>query len=190
MINKYNGYKSEITKAFEQIPVGGYVCVIKNAEVLTYDWGDVLKLSCDISEGEYKGWYTKQWKEDTREDKKWGCDLRINIPTDKSKYIDSDTKRFNNLIGCLEDANTGFKWDWDESKLKNKKLALVFRNEEWEYEGKTGWKVKPFKVISIGDCLDGKWGKYEDKPLKANANSTTAPTTSPVEDDGELPWID
>lgn len=190
-MKQYNGYKSEMMKAYEQLPVGGYVCVIKHAEEKMYSWGSRLEISVDVAEGEYKGFFAKAFKDNTREDKKWGAVYRVTVPSDDGSEKDEWSKRtFNNFVGCVEDANTGYKWDWNEKSLVNKKVALVFRNEEWEYEGKTGWKVKPFKCISVGDCKDGKWGKYDDKPL-SNNGSAPVPTMPDLSgDDGDLPWID
>lgn len=189
-MKQYKGYKAEISKSFEQIPVGGYICEIKNAEEATYDWGGKLNLSLEIVEGEYNGFFTKQYREDTREDKRWGCVLGLYIPKDDGSERDEWTKRsFNNFIGCVEDANGGYHFNWDEKSLKGKKIAVVFRREEWEYNGKSGWKVRPFKVISVGDCRDGKWGKYDDKPLN-NSAATPSSFAAPsfADDDGDLPF--
>lgn len=183
-MKQYKGFESKMTADFEQLPVGGYVCKIMNAEVLPVrNGGERMNLAIDIDEGDYKGFFTKQYKEDTREDKKWRGNFNIFLPRDDGSEQDTWAKnRFNNLIGCVEDANDGFHWDWDEKKLKGKKIALVFRREEYhKTDGTTGWSVKPFKAISIGNCLDGKWGKYEDKPLSENKR-TSAPVTDLVED--------
>ena len=188
-MRKYNGYKAEISKGYEELPTGAYLCKIMNAEEVNYDWGSKLLLSLDIVEGEHKDFYAKQYREDTREDKKWGCVLGLYEPKDDGSEKDEWTKRtFNNFIGCVEDANSGYHFDWDEKTLKGKKVAVVFRKEEWEYNGKTGWKVKPFRVISVGDYNDGKWGKYEDKPLANKPVQTTYNSFADVGDTDDLPF--
>lgn len=187
-MRKYNGFKAEISKGYEELPTGAYLCKIMNAEEATYDWGSKLYLSLDIIEGDQKDYYAKQYREDTREDKKWGCVLGLYEPKDDGSENDEWTKKkFNNFIGCVEDANSGFHFDWDEKALKGKKIAVVFHKEEWEYNGKTGWKVKPFRVISIGDFKDGKWGKYDDKPL-ANKPAQAAYSSFADVDDSDLPF--
>lgn len=171
-MKQYSGFESKMMSDFEHLPAGGYVCKIMAAEVVPNrnGGGERMVLYIDIEDGDYKGFYAKQYKEDTREDKKWRGNYNIFFPRDDGSKQDGWAKnKFNNLIGCIEDANDGFHWDWDEKKLKGKKIALVFRREEYaRQDGTTGWSVKPFKVISIGNCKDGKWGKYEDKPLPAD----------------------
>jgi hypothetical protein len=191
-MRKFNGFESKIMGDFEQLPVGGYVCEIKNAEVLqNRNGGERLEIAIDISEGDYRGFYAKQYKEDTREDKKWRGKYVLFLPNDDGSEKDGWAKnRFNNVIGCVEDANDGYHWDWDEKKLRGKKIALVFRREEYEKsDGGTGWTVKPFKAISIGNCRDGKWGRYEDKPLNNggyNGNQSLR-EIDPL-DDSDLPF--
>lgn len=187
-MKKFNGFESKVMGEFDQLEPGGYVCEIKNAEVLTTNsGGERLVLSIDICEGDRKGFYTKQYKDDTREDKKWRGVYNQFLPTDDGSERDGWAKnRFNNLIGCIEDANEGYHFDWDEKKLRGKKIALVFRREEYEKRDGSGyaWNVKPFKAISVGNCRDGKWGKYDDKPV---ANK---PQFTEVADDGaELSWL-
>lgn len=188
-MRKYNGFKAEITRDFEELPTGAYLCKIMNAEEVNYDWGSKLLLSLDIAEGEHKDYFANDFRNNNREDKRWGCVLGLYEPKDDGSEKDEWTKRsFNNFIGCVEDSNGGFHFDWDEKKLKGKKIAVVFRREEWEYNGKTGWKVKPFRVIDMCKFNDGKWGKYDDKPLK-NKPASTFPTFSEVMDDGaDLPF--
>ena len=175
-MKKFKGFESKIMGDFEELPVGGYVCVIKAAEEVKSqnDNSSRLEIFIDIEEGEQKGYYAKLYKEDNREDKKWRGKYVVFLPRDDGSEKDSWAKnRFNNLIGCIEDANPGYHWDWEESELRGKKIALVFRREEFKKtDGSTGWTVKPFKAITVGNCKDGKWGKYEDKPLNKNASST------------------
>ena len=183
-MKKYNGFESKMSGEYDQLEPGGYVCEIKNAEVLTYNGGERLLLSIDIAEGEKKGYYTKRYKEDTREDKKWAGTFNLFLPKDDGSEQDGWAKnRMNNLIGCIEDANDGYHWDWDERKLRGKKVALVFRKEEYtKRDGGSGWAVKPFKAISVGNCRDGKWGKYDDKPLANKQQPMFAEEKDPLDD--------
>lgn len=190
MIRKYRGYEAKISRGFEELPTGCHVCTIMNAEVKSYDWGEKLFLSLDVADGENRGYYAKQYREDTREDKRWGCVLGLYIPADDGSEKDDWTKKtFNNFTGCMEEANAGYRYDSDEAKMKGKKIAVLFRREEWEYNGKTGWKVKPFKVVSIEDFKAGKEWKCDDKPL---ANKPSAPSSfsfeSVMASESDLPF--
>ena len=46
--------------ASDPLPAGGYVANILNAKVEEYSWGEVLVISFDIAEGEYKGFLSKK----------------------------------------------------------------------------------------------------------------------------------
>lgn len=195
MIKKYNGYEPKISSGGnEKLPVGGYICKILNPEVAEYSWGSVLILNIDVDQGEYKGFYANQYKNNTNEDKKWKGTMRINLPKDDGTEKDGWTKNaFNNFVGCVEEANPGYRWNWDETTLKGKLIGVAVREEEWEYNGKSGWANRPWKVIpvsAIEDCkLDEKW--LAPKPL-ANKPAAAIPAqndwSSAGSADVELPW--
>ena len=195
MIKKYNGYEPKISSGGnEKLPVGGYICKILNPEVAEYSWGSVLILNIDVDQGEYKGFYANQYKNNTNEDKKWKGTLRINLPKDDGTEKDGWAKNdFNNFAGCVEEANPGYRWNWDETTLKGKLIGVAVREEEWAYNNKTGWANRPWKVIpvsAIEDCkLDEKW--LAPKPL-ANKPASAIPAqndwSSAGSADVELPW--
>ena len=191
MIKSYNGFKPERTTARETLPAGGYVAKIMDATVISYDWGDVLKVDFDVAEGEYKGFFATDYRNNTNDDKKWRGTYRINIPNESNQYFDSQRKSFNNFIACLEETNSGFHFDWDESKLKNKGIGVLFRNKEWEYNGSTGWTTECCAVTTAKDVREGNFKMPKDKPLKAKAASAgtySASAFAPVEDDSDLPF--
>lgn len=191
MIKSYNGFKSERTTPRETLPVGGYVAKIMDATVISYDWGDVLKVDFDIAEGEYKGFFATDYRNNPNDDKKWRGTYRINIPDERNQYFDSQRKSFNNFIACLEETNSGFHFDWDESKLKGKGIGVLFRNKEWEYNGSTGWTTECCAVTTAKDVREGNFKMPKDKPLKAKAASAgtySASAFAPVEDDSDLPF--
>ena len=190
-MKKYDDVKAEkVSSGREMLPAGGYVCQILSARVESGEWGDTLVIAHDVCEGEFSGIFKRDYDSNTREDKKWRGKYVLFLPRDDGSQEDGWAKnRFNNVIGCIEDANDGYHWDWDEKKLRGKKIALVFRREEYrKTDGTTGWTVKPFKAISIGNCRDGKWGKYEDKPL-SGSTPTSAPQFNEISDDSELPFL-
>lgn len=191
MIKSYNGFKSERTTARETLPAGGYVAKIMDATVINYDWGDVLKVDFDVVEGEHKGFFTADYRNNLNDDKKWRGTYRINIPDERNQYFDSQRKSFNNFIACLEETNSGFHFDWDESKLKGKGIGVLFRNKEWEYNGSTGWTTECCAVTTAKDIRDGNFKMPKDKPLKAKtASAGTYPALAftPAEDDSDLPF--
>lgn len=195
MIKKYNGFEAKISAGGEKLPVGAYVCKILNPEVIRYDWGEVLVLNIDVEDGEYKGFYANQYKNNSNEDKKWKGTLRINLPKDDGTEKDGWTKNtFNNAIGCIEEANPGYRWNWDETSLKGKLIGVVVREEEWAMNGKSGWSTRPWRAVPVRDIEDGKISEklLAPKPL-ANKATTAIPPTVGFESVGsaadyELPW--
>lgn len=188
MIRSYNGFKAERTVARETLPAGGYVAKIMDAQVLTYDWGEVLKIDFDIAEGEHKGFFAADYRANTANDKKWRGSYRINIPNENNQYFDSQKKSFNNLIACLEETNAGYHFDWDEQKLKNKGIGVLFRNREWEYNGNTGWSTECCAVTTAEDIRNANFKMPKDKPLKKTTATTTATFTDVENDDSDLPF--
>lgn len=190
MIKSYNGFKAERTVARETLPAGGYVAKIMDANIISYDWGDVLKIDFDIAEGDFKGFFANDYRANTNDNKKWRGSYRINIPTETNQYFENQKRSFNNLIACLEETNNGYHFDWDETKLKNKGIGVLFRNKEWDYNGSTGWTTECCAVTTAQDIRDGNFKMPKDKPLKKQAAETTYTTPfSPIDDDeSDLPF--
>lgn len=180
-----------------KLPAGAYECEIIAAKVAAYTGKDgtvyeKLEIAFDIVAGEFAGYFRRQYDALTDEYKKWKGVLRLSVPTDDGSDGDNWAKRIlKTCIEAVEDSNSGYHWDWDEKKLKGKSVGCLFRNEEWEYKGKTGWKAMPFRFLPIEAVRDGKFTIPNDKPL----NKPSAPVTvdsiaaAAVEDaDDDLPF--
>ena len=173
----------------DPLPVGGYVAKIMNAEVKEYNWGDVLVVSFDIAEGEYKDFFANQYKANTNEDKKWKGNFRINVPQEGNQWFDSQKRTFGNAIACIEESNSGYHWDWDEAKLKGKLVGVLFRNFEWEVNGNTGWSTECGTFVSVDDIRNGNFRQMKNRPLK-NKPVEAKPTVADFEEilDEDLPF--
>ena len=173
----FNNYDTTQTiSARAQLPVGAYICQILKAEEKVYssskgEWHK-LEVSFDISEGEHKDFYANDYRAQSGEDKKWKGVLRMNIPTDDGSEADGWTKRsFKTNILAIEESNNGYHWDWNEAQLKGKTVGIVFRSEEWEYNGKRGWRTAPFKMVPAADVKSGNIKIPDPKPLNGKAAS-------------------
>ena len=159
-----------------QLPVGAYICQIFKAEEKVYssskgEWHK-LEVSFDISEGEHKDFYANDYRSQSGEDKKWKGVLRMNIPSDDGSEADNWAKRsFKTNILAIEESNNGYHWDWNEAQLKGKTVGIVFRSEEWEYNGKRGWRTAPFKMVPAADVKSGNIKIPDPKPLNGKAAS-------------------
>ena len=165
----------------DPLPVGGYVAKIMNAEVKEYNWGDVLVVSFDIAEGDYKDFFANQYKANTNEDKKWKGNFRINVPQEGNQWYDSQKRSFGNAIACIEESNSGYHWDWDEAKLKGKMVGVLFRNYEYDVQGRTGWSTECGTFVSVDDIRNGNFRQMKDRPLK-NKPVETKPIVADFEE--------
>ena len=173
----FNNYDTTQTiSARAQLPVGAYICQILKAEEKVYssskgEWHK-LEVSFDISEGEHKDFYANDYRSQSGEDKKWKGVLRMNIPSDDGSEADNWAKRsFKTNILAIEESNNGYHWDWNEAQLKGKTVGIVFRSEEWEYNGKRGWRTAPFKMVPAADVKSGNVKIPDPKPLNGKAAS-------------------
>ena len=188
----FNGLEiKKSVSASEPLPAGGYVAKILNAKVEEYSWGEVLVISFDISEGEYKDFFSKQYKENTREDKKWKGNFRLTVPQESNQYFDSQKRTFGNAIWAIEESNPGYHWDWNESALKGKMAGVLFRNYEYDVEGRQGWSTECCTFVSVEDVRTGNFKHPKDKPLRnKTANNAIESNFSALDDlDAELPFV-
>ena len=169
----------------EVLPVGGYVCSIVSAKVEENDWGSKLVVAFDVAEGDFAGIFKRDYENNTADSKKWRGTFRLNIPKDDGTERDAWSKRsFGNFIWAVENSNPGYVWAWDEKSLKGKKVGMIFRNEEWSMNGRSGWSTKAGGVDSVENIREGKFRLLSDKPLK----NKPADTYDTVDTDGDLPF--
>lgn len=185
----YSGYKAEkMAGGREIIPAGGYVAQILSTEVLEYTWGKVLAISFDVTEGEHKDFFKRDYAGQVGEDKKWRGVCRLTVPKDDGSEKDEWSKNsFNNAMYAIEESNSGYAWNWDEKTLKGKSAGVLFRNKEWEFNDKTGWTTECYSLASVDDIRNNKFKIAKDKPLKNKSVSTGGFTDLP-EDDPDLPF--
>lgn len=193
MIKQFNGFKAERSGgAREVLPAGGYVDKIMDAKVQEYTWGNVLVLSIDVAEGDYRDFFRRDYQENTNEDKKWRGTYRLNLPKDDGSEKDEWTKRtFNNAIWAIEESNPGYSWNWDERTLKGKTVGVLYRNKEWEMNGNTGWTTECCALASAEDIRNGKFRMPKDKALPKKETGGFAGFSSFAstdDDDGDLPF--
>ena len=164
-----------------KLPLGAYVCRVLKATIQPTDYGDQLCIGFDISEGEYNGFFRKDFDANTNKDKKWRGVLRQWLPKDDGSEKDETTKRaFKGFVTSFERSNNGYQFDWNEASLVGKSVGIMFRNEEWEYNNKTGWAVRPFRAMSVDTVRSGNYTLPNDKPLnKPTASSPYIPSAEP-----------
>ena len=183
----FEGYKAEKpVGAKENLPVGAYIAKILEAKEVAYDWGNVLLISFDIAEGEHKDFFKNDYATNTKEDKKWRGTYRLNQPKDDGSVEDGWTKNtFNRAMYSVEASNSGYHWSWDEKTLKGKSVGVMFRNFEWDINGKTGWSTECGMFIPVDDVRGGKFKPMKDRPLKKKTHSTASTSSFAEVDSSE-----
>ena len=188
--------KSARRKTFEALPKGAYVVKIISAKQEAWPSGDqVLRIAFDIAEGEYKGFYQKQFESDTREDKKWSFDavFNLNVPKDGGQeYIRTN---WNTFFADLEDSNNGFVFDGDIKKLKGKIIGGKFRIKQTQKDDKVYDHTELYWTCVADDVRSGKPGKLPNDKLIGKGSNRSRSTsgdddfmTIPDDAEEELPF--
>ena len=177
-----------------QLPKGGYICKIMDAVERTYQSRDgrefsKFEISVDIVDGMYKGFFAEDYRGQTYEDKKWRGVLRVYIPTDDGSEKDEYTlRRLRTITNAIEDSNPGYHWDWDVKSLKDKQVGAIFRNEEWEYQGKKGFSTQCSTFTGIDKIRSGDFTIPKDRLLTQSIWSKGYTPVDTASDDDDLPF--
>lgn len=151
----YQGFESKKTGGFVELPpVGAYVAEIMDVRFVQADGEtqqrDVIEMMIEITEGEYKDRYHKVY-EDQKErfgNARYRGTFRLTPPIDGDE--DWRKRIFEGNLWCVEQCNPGYTWDWDENKLKGKKIGINVRRKLYNYtDNKTG-ETKEAETTEIG----------------------------------------
>ena len=170
-IENWNEIEAKGMDDFKALPIGAYECKIINAvENHNEQSGKTtLKVMVDIASGEYKDYFKKRYDSNTAIDRKWD-----NNATKFLAFEGENTSFFKGFITIVENSNIGYKWNWEESTLRDKKLVGVFQYEQYEkQDGTKALKVRLTKFrsldklgeIEVSDSvkmLDGTYRSYDD----------------------------
>lgn len=157
---------------------GGYICRIMGVEeTATRDGAPMLSVSLDIAEGPESGRFAKEYRDDTRNPKKWGCIYRQNITT-----RDGGTSPFfKGLITAIEESN-GMTVNWTDNpqafaeQFKNRLVGVVFGREQYKkQDGTLAWTTRPTLCITVQKLRAGDFTVPEDKEYKETVGASNAP---------------
>ena len=162
-----------------QIPVGGYQCIVKGVKYVEYDWGDRIELAFEVTDGEYKDFFQKQFDENTSEDKKWKGVFRLNVPKDDGTQEDSwRQNRFKTVVSHFEESNPGYTWNWDENTLKGKKIGILFRNRFTNINGNDICYSEACYTETIENIASGNFKEPKDYKDKSYGGGASTDSTS------------
>lgn len=177
-MQKPNNYdQTQAGGDFTPVELGGHKLIIKQvSETKSKNGKDMIVVLFDFApEDSQAGYFTEQFANDIRPDKKW--------PNQATQYIlteDAEGKcnrSFKSFTTCVEHSNTGFTTQWGidnwGAQFKNKKIGGVFGIVEEEYNGERKKKRKLRWFTAYDKALDAE--VPEEKLLPAG---TATPTPS------------
>lgn len=189
-MNKPKNYDETYSYSYTEnkaLPPGGYICKIMGVkESKSKSNKDMIEISLDIAEGDFKNFYTDKYKADTRKEKKWGC-VVYQLTEDEEGNCNRGLKTF---LTSVEESNSGFSVVWGDKfcdSLKGKAVGGVFRREQFSGQYGLAFVTRCCSFRSVQTIIDGIEvpgdKMLDDKKDKA----TTAYTVSSVNDD-DLPF--
>lgn len=179
------------TGDFETLPIGGYICEIKSAKEKPNKngGGTHLEIMVDVIDGDYKGFFEREYRAQSGEDKYWRGIIYQNCPNDASDKYEAQKSFFKRFTDSIEDSNSGYHWGWDESTLKGKKCGVVFGDKEKVSKKGTQYiATYADSIVSVDDIKNGKFKIPAIQKAQQGATAATAFSQVPAEDDSELPF--
>lgn len=151
-IDNWDNIEAKGMDDFKALPIGAYECVIVGAGVHKSEQSgkESFKVAVDIASGEYKDYFKKRYDSNTNSDKKWD-----NNSVRYLAFEGDNASFFKGFITSIENSNPGYKWNWEESTLKGKKICGVYQYEEYEkQDGSKAVKVRLSKFRSLDKMKD------------------------------------
>lgn len=197
-MKSFSDYKEIVVPkgSSEKLPVGGYALKILNVryENGTNGVSDRIVLMFDITEGEYKDFFKKQYESNTNEDKKWKGIVTLYVPTDDGSENDKWTKqKFKRYMEAVEDSNPGYTWNWDENSLKGKAIGGVFGEVMTTIEGRDVTYTKMKFATSVETIRKGNYKIPDVQDRRTSGGSSTSsvsaiPDFMNITEDAEIPF--
>jgi hypothetical protein len=180
----YKGFEAKRSNGFVELPpAGAYVAEIKNVRFIEANFSenrerDVIELMMEIAEGEYAGRYMacyQDQKERYGDNTKYKGVFRLVSP----KEDDEDWRKrtFEGNLWCVEQSNPGYTWDWDEKKLKGKKVGISVRNRLYVYDDKERSTTEIGRFETVDDVRNGKVKPMKDRDQRGNISAGSTDST-------------
>lgn len=179
-----------------KLPAGAYEIKILKAEEIND--GKCLAILFDINGGKYDNYYHNKFANDKKslyiKDAKYKGVFRLFYPNG-GQYDEQNERRIKTTLENIKRSNPNLKVDftqeWDGAILKNCKAGMVFRDQEWEYNDKSGITTQPYLIISIEDYQNGNYTIPDIKILSGTTlkNTNISSSFTPIDDeDDDLPF--
>lgn len=179
-MQKPNGYdETRAAGEFTPVALGGHYCTIKQVTETQSSTGkNMIVVLLDFGKpDEQEGYFTNQFNNDDRADKKWPFAgskwIMVNDYNDSSKT----SKQFKTFCTCVEKSNNyTIQWggsNWSQ-QFKGKKIGAVYGAEEHEYDGNISMRHLIRWFCNIDAVKDAK---VPDAKLLDRTNAAPVPSS-------------
>ena len=193
----YSGFETKKVGGFVELPpVGAYVAEIQNVRFVEADGKnqqrDAIEMMIEITEGEYKNRYHEIYedqKERFGDTASYKGIFKLIPPKDGDE--DGRKRVFEGNLWCVEQSNPNYVWDWDEKKLKGKKIGISVRKRlyTWNNEDRETTEIGRFETID--DVKNGKCKPMRERNTRssgAKEDSTDGQNFTEVSNSVDVPW--
>lgn len=183
--------------SFERLEAGGYVLQILNVKQEVSEGGNnMLVLMFDIAEGESQGYFKRDHdrRKSFNSEAKWLGKHYMVLPDvgQNESFKRMNEQRLKALTNAVEESNSGYQWNWDETTLKGKMVGGLFGREEYKgNDGEYRWSTKLRFFASLETIRTGKFNVPKDKPAKRDEPLMDAgftPIDMAISADNDLPF--
>lgn len=193
-MNPINGWNElQESGIFEQLELGGHICVIKGVrDGVSKSGKPMLTIQFDTApEDRQPGFYQELYEIDKKNNPnaKWRNSGLIN----QMHHTDTDGY-FKAFINRILESNPGYQWSWDEKTLVGKKFGGVFGREEYlNDKGESKFAVKCVRVKAL-DGIENESAPADkllkkDKTPQSNTGFTRDEVYRSIDiNDADLPF--
>ena len=165
-------------------PVGAYVAEIQAVRFTPKNeaenvYRDTIELMIEITEGECKNRYHEVYesqKERFGDSIKYKGIFKLIPPVDGEDGYDWRRSAFEGNLWCVEQSNPDYHWDWDEKKLKGKKIGINVRQYLYTYNGKDRETTEIGRFETVEDVKAGKVKPMRPRDRRENKDAEDAST--------------
>lgn len=193
----YKGFEAKKSGGFIDLPpVGAYVAEIQDVRFVEGEDGKRDRIECmmEITEGEFKGRYHEVFNDQQERfgNATYKGVFRLVCPQDEEDVV---KRSFEGNLWCVQESNPGYTWDWNEKKLKGKKVGISIRKRLYTYNGKDRETVEIARFETVDDVRNGKCKPVRDRDMRESKEEEPAETPSTdgsgfteVSSEVSVPW--
>lgn len=190
----YSTFEAKKSSGFLTLPpAGAYEAVITGVRLLEPD-GDkqlrtVIELMLEITTGEYANRYGDLYREHSeRFDGKASYKGIFRLTPPEEDDEDWRKRAFEGSLWCVEQSNPNYSWDWDEKKLKGKKVGISVRDRLYTYNDTDRQTTEIGRFETIEDVRAGKVKPMNPRDQRKKDNPVPDGGFFDASNDPDVPW--